>query len=210
MGKPGRGALGAGLIHSPVVKSTFSTDGVVMQSSTLAVENNYPAASLVTSWAGFIDGLQDENNGFEWNWFGTWTFRDKQDDGYGNKHHVHPEAAMKAIQQYIHILNRKSYGVRYTKDKRKGVVWALSTEYQTRGAIHYHGLIGCVPDHVRRMDFVDLWWQKNGMARIFKYENKKGAEQYLAKNSYAWKKGEIDLGGPLTSRCTRYKGGLSF
>ena len=173
-------------------------------------ENHAPTASLLQSYAGFIDGLQDSENGFSWNWFGTFTFRDGKNDGFGNKHQIHPEAAMKAMQKMIHILNRESFGVRYTKDKSKGVVWALATEYQNRGAIHFHGLIGCVPDRVRRMDYVDLWHGMAGIARIFKYENKKGAEQYLVKNSYAWKKGEIDFGGPLASRCSRYKGGLSF
>ena len=75
-----------------------------------------------------------------------------------------------------------------------------SSEYQVRGAIHYHAIIGRVPDRVRRLDYVDRWDDMAGYARIYAYERGKGAEFYLSKSSYAWKHGEIDLGGPLAER----------
>lgn len=50
---------------------------------------------------------------------------------------------------------------------------------------------------IRRMDYVDEWNRVAGFARLYAYEAGKGAEHYLSKSCYAWKHGEIDLGGPL-------------
>ena len=155
-----------------------------------AVESKY---SLPQAWAIFLD-----NTSFHWNWYGHFTFRG--DDPALKKGHggfPHPEAAGKTWMLFIHKLNRESFGVRYTKHKEKGVIWARGTEYQKRGAIHYHALIGNIPDSVRRMDYVDLWHSLSGIGRIYAYEKDRGAEFYMSKSSYAWKRGEIDLSGTM-------------
>ena len=48
------------------------------------------------------------------------------------------------------------------------------------------------------MDYIDKWYELAGLARIYNYEQGKGAEFYMSKSAYAWKRGEIDLSGPLT------------
>ena len=150
--------------------------------------------SLACSYASFLDKP-------EWNWslYGHFTFRDRVDDS-GLRKFVHPEAACKIWDKFIHQLNKEIFGNRYYKRKKDGVVWARATEFQIRGALHFHALIGCVPDRVRRLDYVDFWYALAGFARIYKYEPGKGAEGYLSKSCYAWKRGEIDLGGPLAVR----------
>lgn len=167
---------------------------------------------LVAAYTNMIKMLPDEY-GFKWDWFGTWTFTPKWKDPqrqYKGIIPIHEEAAAKAFYRMIHNLNRQSYGVRYTKDKSRGVVYALGREYQRNGQIHYHGLIGGIPDRIRRMDWVDYWWQKgHGIARIFDYLSGHGAEQYLSKNSYCWKRGEIEFGGPLEV-ARRLQARLSF
>ncbi|MBA7589609.1 hypothetical protein ES708_31696 [subsurface metagenome] len=52
-------------------------------------------------------------------------------------------------------------------------------EYQVRGALHYHSLIGNVGD-IRRLQFKDAW-ELHGFARIEQYEAGKGANFYVGK-----------------------------
>lgn len=137
---------------------------------------------LPSQWSQFLSP-------FPWNWWATFTFRDL----------THPEAAGKVFDHMVHQLNKEIFGNRYYKKKNIGVIWARGTEYQKRSAIHYHALLGNIPDRVRRMDYVDLWFTMAGIARIFDYVPGLGAEHYMSKSSYAWKRGEIDLGGPLAA-----------
>lgn len=139
---------------------------------------------LVQQWSQFVSRYDNQ-----WNWWTTLTFRESR----------HPEAAAKTYDTFIHTLNKEIFGNRYYKKKDRGVIWSRATERQDRGAIHYHCLIGNIPDCVRRMDYVDYWDSLAGFARIFKYEPGHGAEAYLSKTCYAFKHGEIDLGGPLAA-----------
>jgi len=52
-------------------------------------------------------------------------------------------------------------------------------EYQDRGTLHFHSLIGNVGD-IRRLLFKDFW-ELNGFARVEKYEPGKGANFYVGK-----------------------------
>ena len=151
----------------------LSTEG--KEASAYADESNY---HLPQVWAQFLD-----NPSYHWSWYGHFTFRD----------YPHPETAGKAWDKFIHCLNREAYGSRYWKDKSKGVTWARGTEDQKRGAVHFHALIGNLPERVRRMDYVDMWYDMAGIGRIYAYEAGRGAEFYMSKSTYAWKKGEIDL-----------------
>lgn len=151
--------------------------------------------SLPKVWTAFLDKPE-----WDWQWYGHFTFRDRNADASGLRRFVHPEAALKIWDGFIHQVNREIFGNRYYKRKKDGVTWARGTEFQVRGAIHFHAIIGRVPDSVRRMDYVDYWFKKAGIARLYKYEQGKGAEGYLSKSAYAWKRGEIDLGGPLAVR----------
>lgn len=156
--------------------------------------------SLADHWAEFLDKP-------EWNWslYGHFTFRDRNPDEKGLRKFVHPESGGKMWDGFIHTLNKEIFGNRYYKRKSDGVVWARATELQVRGALHYHAIIGRVPSTVRRMDYVDEWNRTAGFARLYAYEAGKGAEHYLSKSCYAWKHGEIDLGGPLARLITESK-----
>lgn len=157
-----------------------------------------PVGVLPSEWATFLDKPE-----WSWAWYGHFTFRDILNPYTGLKHHVHPETAVKTWGKFIHTLNRQVHGVRYWKRPNQGVVWARGTELQNRGAIHFHALIGGVPETVRRLDYMDLWDKMAGFARIHAYEHGRGAEGYLSKSAYAWKRGEIDLGGPLALKLTQ-------
>jgi hypothetical protein len=59
-------------------------------------------------------------------------------------------------------------------------------------------LIGSVPEWINRLKYMDLHHKMAGYARIHPYKGKGcGAEEYLCKSAYAFKKGDIDEGGPL-------------
>ncbi len=165
----------------------------------------YKKPSLPALWAAFLDKPE-----WQWRWYGHYTFRDVVSPFDGHSHHVYPETAVKIWDRWIHGLNRETYGVKYWKDSKKGVVWARGTEFQNRGAIHFHALVGLVPDTVRRLDYIDKWYELAGFARIYSYEQGKGAEFYMSKSAYAWKRGEIDLGGPLAFHLDTSQGVIPF
>ena len=129
-------------------------------------------------------------------WYVTMTFRDTVRDWDGQAITVHPETAHKCWMRLIHKLNREIHGSNYWK-RGQGVIWARATEYQQRGAVHYHALVGNIPARVRRMDYVNYCYENYGIARIHKYDKGKGAVSYLAKTAYLWKKGEIDLSATI-------------
>lgn len=134
---------------------------------------------LPQAWAEWLD-----NDNFHWNWYGHFTFR-----GY-----PHEEQAHKVWMKYTHKMNRHIYGSGYTKNKSKGVTWARSSEYQSRGSLHYHAIIGnnFMPDHMR-FQYMKEWESMAGFARIHLYQKRLGAEYYLSKSAYAWKNGQIDI-----------------
>jgi hypothetical protein len=148
--------------------------------------------------AGFADLVKKYDD--QWKWFGTFTFKDD----------IHPEAAHKIWMKFIHQLNREIFGCGYWKRKSKGVIWARGSEYQIRGVLHYHALLGLIPDRVRRMNYVDYWEELAGFARIYAYERGKGAEGYISKSAYVFKRGEIDFSDTLVVQPLSNQVGLLF
>lgn len=133
---------------------------------------------LSQTWAEWIRSAQ-----YHFLWYGHFTFKD----------YPHDEAAHKVWMKFIHILNRKCFGTNYWKHKTKGVTWVRATEFQTRGSLHYHALIGNVNKDINRFDFMKLWESLAGFSRIYIFEVGKGAEDYICKSSYAFKQGRIDM-----------------
>lgn len=148
-------------------------------SLTQSHKSNY---ELPQAWAEYLSQFNP------WSWYGHFTFRD----------YPHPESANKAWNLFTHKLNRKIFGVKYWKHPERGVTWARGTELQGRGAIHFHAILGRIPKDVRRLAWMDEWYELGGISRIFPYEENRGAEYYMSKSTYAWKRGEVDLGGPLS------------
>jgi hypothetical protein len=134
------------------------------------------------AWAEYIEGLSD------WSVYGHFTFRDTP----------HPERCLKTWDLYVHKINRSMYGQRYYKHPLdKGISWARGTELQKRGIVHFHALLGhmaCDPDMVF---LKQTWFDLGGTYKIERYAKDKGAEFYMSKSCYAWKQGEVDLGGVL-------------
>lgn len=136
---------------------------------------------LQAAQGDFILSL-DKRLGFDW--WATLTFRND---------YAYEEVCDKAYRLWIHKINRKVFGVRYT-DRDEGVHWVRATEsHKDRRVIHYHALIGGTHDQ-RRLDWMDAWFKLAGIARIQPYDKGRGARHYVSK--YAGKGGEIDYGIP--------------
>ena len=138
-------------------------------------------SSLPRAWAVYLSK-------FPW----TWYIHLIPDD------YPHPETLMKFWMLLIHRLNRYCYGGTYWKNKMKCLLWAIGLECQKRGSPHIHGLIGGLPDYVSRNSFYQFIKDKGfNFSRIESYKKDFGAEAYMSKSSYAWKKGEIEVSDSL-------------
>ena len=145
-------------------------------------------------WVEFLES-------WSWDWFGTFTSRDI----------IHPEQMNKRFRFFVYEMNCELYphrlriranGRRDLRLKRdEGVYWCRAMEWQRRGVIHYHALLGGV-GNLRRLSYMDRWKELAGFAKIQPPHGDEAVRRYVAK--YVTKGsglGEIDLGGALA----RYK-----
>jgi hypothetical protein len=161
--------------HSPLSHNMLGDKvGGVMPSGTQGNPAHNPKFRLRMAWVEFISQ-------WKWDWFFTLTFKDFE----------HPEQAKRKFYRWLRCINKAKFGRIAKDDPNCCVPYVIATEYQQRGAIHYHGLMGDVQE-LRRMDFVDLWYEQTGSyARIFEAKED-AAIRYCSK--YVLKSGgEIDL-----------------
>lgn len=146
-----------------------------------------PSKELADTWGEFLEP-------YNWDWFATFTFKDC----------THPESAGKVHDNFIHKLNRDCYGQQYWKDKSKSVFYARGTEWQRRGVIHYHELIGGIPDFIRMSKYVN-WWKAHVAPQVVieRYDASKGGRFYMAKSAYTFKRGEIDMNEAMVLESNR-------
>lgn len=128
-----------------------------------------------------------------WDWYVHLSFR----PGRARSGSVHPERADGLFMQFIDRLNKEIFGRNYKRHSDRGVLVARATEIGgIGGLLHYHGLIGRIPERVRRLEWKERWFEISGIGRIFEYDRNLGGAAYLSKSAYAWKRGEIDFIGP--------------
>lgn len=108
----------------------------------------------------------------DWQWYATLTFRDPQNPKYPEWTRVGWKSACNALQSFNSAL--------ITELGYENPTWVACMELQKRGVPHWHALVAGVGDQ-RRMDWVDWWWNKFGIARILQYEERLGARYYLGK-----------------------------
>lgn len=135
-----------------------------------------PRQELRQAWVEWISTLDD------WQWFAHFTFREP----------IHPEQANKRFLRFTRDMNRNLFGRRYGEEG-KGVTWVRGLEYQKRDVIHFHVLYGGGVGVLRRLTYVDKWWNDNNksISRIQPYNKNKGAVYYMTK--YVVKGGEMDI-----------------
>lgn len=121
-------------------------------------------------WSKFL-------NQFRWSWFVTLTFR----------HIVSTKTANTKWNRWLREIKKETDKIGYFR----------VTEYQQRGALHYHALILGV-EILRRLTYMDIWKDiAGGYARIFEYDPTKAARFYLC-NKYITKElVDWKLGGSI-------------
>lgn len=163
----------------PTLRFDHRTDAPVCQSW---------RAELRQAWGSWLTELGKRRGG--WDWWATLTFRDPTlEDQARGWTKVGWKYSGRAWDTFIRELGL-----------RKGlhdVWWVYGREYQHwRGVPHIHALIGGV-EKLRRMDMVDWWFERYGIARILPYNPGLGAGFYLCK--YVVKElGDIQLSNTLT------------
>lgn len=138
---------------------------------------------LLDAWCDLVRRI-DEAQPAEW--FCHFTFADN----------VHPEQGDRRFRRFLRVVNEAVFGRRF-RERGQGT-WAIrATEYQARGVLHYHAIMGGGVRQLRRHSYRDEWEREGGgFCRIFPYDREQGAVRYVTK--YAVKGGEIDLFVPPT------------
>jgi len=165
---------------------------------TLRVNNNTTPGTLEEGWVQMADKYSP------WHWYLTLTF----------KYFVEQEYALRQFGRFIRLMNEKVHGKRFRGNGRgdsvcKGISWLNAIEWQRRGVLHFHALLGGesyklgTPGYPSMDRYKDIWqygikkkngkykFRPNGFAKIVEFDARKGAKYYLAK--YVSKGGEPDI-----------------
>lgn len=129
----------------------------------------------------------------EWDWYTTHTWK---------QNFVSPKQADKAWYSWFNGLrvSAKAKDLTPSLYGEQAPYYFRVAEYQDRGTLHYHALIGGVGD-IRRLLFKDMW-ELNGFARVEAYESGRGANFYIGK--YLSKEdGDIRFSHNLTQHLTK-------
>lgn len=174
---------------SPAVTSAGGGPVSSLRQSSVVPATSYPRDPLRTEET--VQAWRDFLARFPMQWFCTFTFTDS----------VHPERAGKLFRLLVRRLNRHLYGSHHERRGLQGVFWVLASEYQKRGVLHFHALIGDVTDlnaRARRLDWMDRWLELGppaGYARIEAIDSQDAVRAYTTK--YVTKGGQIDLSASL-------------
>lgn len=108
----------------------------------------------------------------EWNWYTTHTFKAE---------YVSPKQADRAWYSWFNGVRVSAKAKGYTPSVYGSAApfYFRVAEYQDRGTLHFHALIGGVGD-IRRLLFKDIW-ELFGFARVEAYDPDRGATSYVAK-----------------------------
>jgi hypothetical protein len=124
---------------------------------------------------------------WQWHWFATFTFKDE----------THPEAADKVFRHWVNKLNEANgYRQRSQSTYARRCIWARGLEWQKRGVIHFHAVVGNLPLSTHTRSSCDAWaslWLElgnTGFAKIVLVQDE-GSLSYVSK--YCAKGGEIDV-----------------
>ncbi len=117
-----------------------------------------------------------------WDWYTTHTFK---------ADYVSQKQSDKAWYSWFNGVRASAKAKGYTPSLYgdKAPFYFRVVEYQSRGTLHFHSLIGGVGD-IRRLLHKDMWEQE-GFARVEKYDPGRGANFYVGKYLTKVDSGEI-------------------
>jgi hypothetical protein len=166
---------------------SFLPGEVASIASGLSESVKRPQLPIEKDWIAFL-------RRWNWQWFATFTFKDE----------THPEAAAKAFRHWVKLLDEANgYRQRSLSTHSRRCVWARGLEWQKRGVIHFHVLIGNIPHEICTRVLREAWaaaWlgmQNTGFAKIDAFDQADAGLGYIAK--YCAKGGEVDVCDQLRS-----------
>ncbi|MHC5054392.1 MAG: rolling circle replication-associated protein [Planctomycetota bacterium] len=124
----------------------------------------------------------------DWGTFGTVTFR----------HATSEERADKRFRPGINKINRRCFGTRRHGGPMQGIQWIRCSEFQRRGVIHFHFLLGqCFhPGFPQALSAAVAYWRSRcGRTDVTPYSENGDIGGYMMKSYLAHDLGEVDLGG---------------
>lgn len=136
------------------------------------------------------DAYRDWLSKYLWTNFFTLTFKPTGPTGS-----CHPERGDKIFDKFLDLLNQTIWGRHYKKKYHQGVIVARAVEKGKKGGLlHYHAVAGRIPEHIT-CEIIEAIWKEvgGGFCRIEKVRSRESVVQYMAKGSYLFKHGEIDL-----------------
>jgi len=168
------------------------------QLTTLKTNNSIPGTTLKDGWVQMADKYKP------WYWYLSLTFQ----------YFVEQEYALRQFGRFIRLMNEKVHGKRFRGIGKcdsvcRGISWLNAIEYQRRGVLHFHALLGGesyklgTPGYPDMKLYKKIWqygikkkngeykFRPNGFSTIVQYDARKGAKHYLAK--YVSKGGELDI-----------------
>ncbi|MEW6145740.1 MAG: hypothetical protein AB1598_12045 [Thermodesulfobacteriota bacterium] len=102
---------------------------------------------LQEAWREFISR-------YDYDLFVTLTFRDE----------IKPWIAKKRFEKWLESLNLELFGEEY-KQEGLGIRYALSIEYQKRGILHFHALLGAKGLKEINREYMAKLWKTNGQRK---------------------------------------------
>ncbi|MBA7630161.1 hypothetical protein ES703_37674 [subsurface metagenome] len=132
---------------------------------------------LQQAWGNFLDQIGRDLLG--WDWYCTLTFRDP-DEKQRRKAPNWTQPGWSYAHRALHQFTRTLLYNRFDAGKEQPYWIALMEMQKWRGVPHWHLLMGNCGD-LRRLDWVDWWWEGFGIARILPYHQELGARFYLGK-----------------------------
>jgi hypothetical protein len=157
-----------------------------------------PSAALCEEWTEFL--LR-----FTFQWFVTFTFREE----------VHPERAIKCFRLWQNRLSLYLFG-RDAERRGRRVFYVVAHEYQKRGVLHFHALIGSdmqLDQRIKwdpalapwsRLYWEEMWFELAGICRIESIRIAEFASRYVSK--YVAKGGQIDVSENLKHYAPAHQG----
>ena len=161
--------------------------------ATLESEGVWPLAPAPKS-APLLDGWSSFLTRFDWQWFGTFTFREE----------VHPEKADKLFRLWCALLDESNLGAGWWRPQKKKhrVQWIRGLEWQKRGVLHYHALLRNLPAYriglQDRQHWASEWDRLAGFSKLETPESQDDCASYVAK--YCSKGGQVDVCPSLTNK----------
>ena len=151
------------LLHKDNTGEKISQESTVSSTVSSIVSS---ADSINQAFGEWVDTMAD------WEWYATFTFRDPQDSRFPTWTKVGWKAAHNALNKLNSAL--------ITELDYQNPTWVACMELQERGVPHWHALFANTGEQ-RRMNWVDWWYERYGIARVLPYDQELGARYYLGK-----------------------------